>query len=105
MRNDGVQHTRLRRADAEARDSADQESGVIDPGLDVVAKPATVTASSARWSARRQGSDLVIVLTGDWIARETGVVATATEQILASKRPRALIFDAKRLGRWDSALI
>ncbi|HEX3993017.1 MAG TPA: ABC transporter permease [Acetobacteraceae bacterium] len=47
----------------------------------------------------------MIVLTGDWIARQTGVVACATEQILASKRPRALLFDARRLGRWDSALI
>ncbi len=81
---------------------------MVDPGFGaatVAAEPATASVTPAGWSARPQGSDLVIVLTGDWIARQTGVVAAVTEQILASKRPRAILFDAKRLGRWDSALI
>jgi phospholipid/cholesterol/gamma-HCH transport system permease protein len=81
---------------------------MVDPGFGaatVAAEPATASVKPVLWSAHPRGSDLVIVLTGDWIARQTGVVPCATEQILASQRPRAILFDAKRLGRWDSALI
>jgi len=116
MRNDRIQHARHRWPEHEddvaqnTRVSAHQGSGLADPGFDDAAAgsvPEQTTAFHrvAGWTARPQGSDLVIVLTGDWIVRQTGVVATMAEQILTDKRPRALLFDAKWLGRWDSALI
>jgi phospholipid/cholesterol/gamma-HCH transport system permease protein len=65
--------------------------------------PAALKGSG--WSARDQGSDLVVVLTGDWIARQTGIEATAPERLLAKKSAGTMSFDATQLGRWDSALI
>jgi phospholipid/cholesterol/gamma-HCH transport system permease protein len=65
--------------------------------------PAALKGSG--WSARDQGSDLVVVLTGDWIARQTGIEATAAERLLANKSAGTMSFDATQLGRWDSALI
>jgi phospholipid/cholesterol/gamma-HCH transport system permease protein len=65
--------------------------------------PAALKGSG--WSARDQGSDLVVVLTGDWIARQTGIEATAAERLLAKKSAGTMSFDATQLGRWDSALI
>jgi phospholipid/cholesterol/gamma-HCH transport system permease protein len=59
----------------------------------------------AEWTATVRGSDLVIVLTGDWTVRQTGVEADVAAQVIPGKAPRTLVFDAKALGQWDSALI
>jgi phospholipid/cholesterol/gamma-HCH transport system permease protein len=57
------------------------------------------------WRARTQGADIVIVLSKDWIARETGVEAGVAERLLANRSAGTVSFDAANLGRWDSALI
>jgi len=57
------------------------------------------------WTARDQGSELVIVLTGDWIARHTRAQSIEAEQLPQNKSLRTLSFDATQLGQWDSALI
>ena len=98
MRNDRIQHARHRWPEHEddvaqnTRVSAHQGSGLADPGFDDAAAgsvPEQTTAFHrvAGWTARPQGSDLVIVLTGDWIVRQTGVVATMAEQILTRSGP------------------
>ena len=57
------------------------------------------------WTVRDQGSELVVVLTGDWIARRTGAQSIAADRLPESKSLRTLSFDATQLGHWDSALI
>jgi phospholipid/cholesterol/gamma-HCH transport system permease protein len=65
-------------------------------------------ASPPGWRLERQGlDDAELWLTGDWIARETGLRDTATVgQVLAAAGGAArLRFETGGLGRWDSALI
>jgi len=59
------------------------------------------------WRLEMDGSDAVIRLTGDWIARETGVrdMAVVRQIVTASAGASRVRFDAADLGRWDSALI
>jgi phospholipid/cholesterol/gamma-HCH transport system permease protein len=69
-----------------------------------VATP-TATLKGTGWAAREQGAGLVVVLTGDWIARQTGTEVTEARCLLVYSSPHAVSFDATKLGRWDSALI
>ncbi|GAA0604125.1 ABC transporter permease [Craurococcus roseus] len=60
------------------------------------------------WRLERRGlEDAVLCLTGDWIARETGLRdAAAVRQVLAAAGgAMRLRFETDGLGRWDSALI
>jgi phospholipid/cholesterol/gamma-HCH transport system permease protein len=66
--------------------------------------PATAAPEGRGWNARIDGANAVIVLSGDWIARVSGVEAGVSRRILDTG-VRALAFDADTLGRWDSALI
>jgi phospholipid/cholesterol/gamma-HCH transport system permease protein len=50
------------------------------------------------------GTQLVVGLSGDWIARVSPAERNAVPRIL-SAGASGLAFDASRLGRWDSALI
>jgi phospholipid/cholesterol/gamma-HCH transport system permease protein len=57
------------------------------------------------WSATvADGSDAVIILSGDWIGRTGGVEHDAAHRILETGA-RTFRFDSDKLGRWDSALI
>ncbi len=56
------------------------------------------------WTARIDAGGAVIILVGDWIAREDGVESGTAERIL-SLGGSGLSFDCARLGHWDSALI
>jgi phospholipid/cholesterol/gamma-HCH transport system permease protein len=47
----------------------------------------------------------VVVLSGDWIVRQTGIEASAAERLLTTRSASTLSFEAAQLGRWDSALI
>jgi phospholipid/cholesterol/gamma-HCH transport system permease protein len=68
-----------------------------------------VTAAYAlpAWRIERRGPDVELRLTGDWIARETGLRDDArVRRVLAEAGGVArLDLDASGLGRWDSALI
>jgi phospholipid/cholesterol/gamma-HCH transport system permease protein len=59
------------------------------------------------WRLERRGLDVELWLTGDWIARETGLrdSATVREILAAANRAARLHFETRGLGRWDSALI
>ncbi|HKM52968.1 MAG TPA: hypothetical protein VJY33_06115, partial [Isosphaeraceae bacterium] len=58
------------------------------------------------WRLERHGSATELRLTGDWVARETGVRSPVeARHILDEAGEGALRVDAGSLGRWDSALI
>jgi phospholipid/cholesterol/gamma-HCH transport system permease protein len=64
-----------------------------------------VTAIEGRgWSARGEGTETVIALSGDWIACTNGVEPGTSQSILAAGA-KSLRFEAERLGHWDSALV
>ncbi|HTP85028.1 MAG TPA: ABC transporter permease [Alphaproteobacteria bacterium] len=60
-----------------------------------------------RWRLEHHGGEAVLELSGDWIARETGVRdAAMVRQLLADAAGAAhLRIATDSLGRWDSALI
>jgi len=54
----------------------------------------------------RQEANATLRLTGDWIARESGLrVEKAGDVLVQADGIRRLSFDASSLGRWDSAII
>jgi phospholipid/cholesterol/gamma-HCH transport system permease protein len=61
--------------------------------------------TNVEWSTRREGADMVLVITSDWAASESGAVPSATSETLGPKDTRVLRFDAAGLGRWDSSLL
>jgi phospholipid/cholesterol/gamma-HCH transport system permease protein len=71
--------------------------------------PATRAAAQTppAWRIERDGATAELQLSGDWIARETGLRdAAAIEGILAEAGSAARLgFATDELGRWDSALI
>ncbi len=63
-------------------------------------------ANPPGWRLDLRGREVVVSLTGDWIARETGLRNIAeVRQALESLDAVRLGFDASGLGRWDSALV
>lgn len=61
----------------------------------------------AAWRLERRGPEAELRLTGDWIARETGLRDAAEVRRLLAEADGAarLRFDASGLGRWDSAFV
>jgi phospholipid/cholesterol/gamma-HCH transport system permease protein len=59
------------------------------------------------WSLELRGADADLRLTGDWIARETGVrdIALIRDILDRAGGAERLRIDTRSLGRWDSALI
>lgn len=72
----------------------------------IPAKRADAQAAPA-WRIERRGAAAELHLSGDWIARETGLRdRAAIERILAEAGPAGRLgFATEELGRWDSALI
>lgn len=68
---------------------------------------AMARTASACWTVQRRGSCAVVVLTGDWTARETGIQDASAVRLLLSEAGDStrLAFETSGLGRWDSALI
>ncbi len=66
-----------------------------------------ILTSPPGWSLEPRGADADLRLTGNWIARETGVRGvTVIRRILEEARgAERLHIDSRVLGRWDSALI
>jgi phospholipid/cholesterol/gamma-HCH transport system permease protein len=62
------------------------------------------TPEGRGWAAEVNGAQAAITLSGDWIARATGLDADAAQRILATGA-HTLTFNAATLGHWDSALI
>jgi phospholipid/cholesterol/gamma-HCH transport system permease protein len=69
-----------------------------------VPKSSIAPLTGRGWQAALVGSQLVVGLSGDWIARVSPVERTAVPRLM-SAGASGLAFDASRLGRWDSALI
>ncbi len=99
MPNDPTQHDQLRSPESKA--DVARNIGAAE----TVAEPTADPLSQTGWTVRVQGSDLVIVLTGDWIVRQTGVAANVARYLFQNETSRTLKFDATSLGHWDSALI
>jgi len=99
MPNDPTQHDQLRSPES----NADVARNI--GAAETVAEPTADPLSQTGWTVRVQGSDLVIVLTGDWIVRQTGVAANVARYLFQNETSRTLKFDATSLGHWDSALI
>lgn len=63
-------------------------------------------ANPPRWQLSRRDSDVALELSGDWVARETGVRSAAeVRRILTDMGSGTLRLDVSHLGRWDSALV
>ncbi|WP_417813823.1 MlaE family ABC transporter permease [Thalassospira alkalitolerans] len=60
-----------------------------------------------RWTMHRENGQVVVVISGDWIAREGGMSVGAADHILGHDADTAekISFDVKDVGRWDSGLI
>ena len=58
------------------------------------------------WSVRRDQSCTVVVLSGDWIARDAAVAGPdSVSRILDGAETDRIAFEADQLGHWDSALL
>src|SRR5689334_13715597 len=57
------------------------------------------------WSARLDGRNMVVSLSGDWIAREVDSPARIPPSLLGASDIEAVLFDSSRLNRWDSSLL
>jgi len=65
-----------------------------------------VEADPPRWQLSRRDSGVALELSGDWVARETGVRSAAeVHSILTDLGSGTLRLDVAHLGRWDSALV
>jgi len=66
-----------------------------------------MTLRTPEWRLERRGPDAVLQLTGDWIARETGIRESGIAlQLVANAVDAAqLRIETGGLGRWDSALV
>jgi phospholipid/cholesterol/gamma-HCH transport system permease protein len=64
------------------------------------------TQKSPEWRLHHHGREADLELTGDWVACETGVRSSAeVRRIIDETGDMTLRVDARRIGRWDSALI
>jgi phospholipid/cholesterol/gamma-HCH transport system permease protein len=108
MPDDPVKNTQLQRPETEDRTAKNIRPSpeYVDAGsLATSAEPTAAAPRRAAWAARVQGSDLVIVLAGDWLARQTGVAEDMERHVRPGGASRTLLFEATALGHWDSALI
>ncbi len=51
------------------------------------------------------GGDTLVTLIGDWTVRNDGEAPATREAWLDRQDLKAILFDARRLGRWDSSLL
>jgi phospholipid/cholesterol/gamma-HCH transport system permease protein len=67
----------------------------------------TAQPAPPSWRLERRGSEAVLQLSGDWIARETGLRDAAMLRRVLTETDGAvrLCFETSGLGRWDSALV
>ncbi len=62
--------------------------------------------TTSGWTLERHGTDATLLLTGDWIVRESGLRASQAPDVLSQAAgARRLCFETSFLGRWDSAVI
>lgn len=57
------------------------------------------------WSARKDGRNLVLFLSGDWTARNDASPVRVVDLPLDRTKIDAIRFDSSNLGRWDSSLL
>ncbi len=99
MPNDPTRYAQLQ--SPETKDNTAWNAGVAES----VAEPMMDPRNRIGWTVRVQGSQMVIVLAGDWIVRQAGVTGSVAKYLLQNETSRTLMFDAASLGHWDSALI
>ncbi|HYZ64820.1 MAG TPA: ABC transporter permease [Acetobacteraceae bacterium] len=66
-----------------------------------------VPARPPEWQLTRRGAELEVLISGDWVARETGIRSSedATKVVHAMGEASRLLLSGRGLGRWDSALV
>jgi phospholipid/cholesterol/gamma-HCH transport system permease protein len=67
--------------------------------------PRAPAETAHAWTVRAHPDGMTVALSGDWVARRTGLAADAVAQILARATRGTIGFDTAALGAWDSALI
>jgi phospholipid/cholesterol/gamma-HCH transport system permease protein len=65
----------------------------------------TEPLSGRGWLARIDGTNMVLVLSGDWTAQDDVSRMHVTDSLLQRSNIHALRFDSSNLGRWDSSLL
>src|SRR3954454_7038912 len=66
-----------------------------------------VSFREPEWQVGTQGAERELAVSGDWIARETGLrdAAVAGEVLSAAREAKRILLSGRALGRWDSALV
>ena len=73
---------------------------------DLPADRANVPLAGNGWTVRGDPARIVVVLTGDWIARDTRQTEQGpVERIVDAAGNHGIAFESSRLGHWDSALL
>jgi phospholipid/cholesterol/gamma-HCH transport system permease protein len=62
-------------------------------------------AAHARLTTQVDGGDTLVTLSGDWTVGSPGIAPAAGEAWFVRKDLKAILFDTRGLGRWDSALL
>ena len=71
----------------------------------LLTEPSPSAAQTAEPRAELGGGGSVLLLSGDWIARQGDVHPDAAAEILDTPSVASIVFDATDLGSWDSALL
>jgi phospholipid/cholesterol/gamma-HCH transport system permease protein len=69
------------------------------------AAPSAQCLGHAGWQACLRADTLVMSLRGDWSVRAEGTHARMPEHVLNQPDIRAIVFESKDLGSWDSSLL
>ena len=96
---------RVVQAGSARRMARDQESIPAGIESDMSAVPSAQCWSRAGWQAYLHANTLVMSLHGDWSVRAEGIDARTPEHLLDQPDIRAIVFDSKDLGKWDSSLL
>jgi len=83
----------------------DHEFGAAGIESDMSAAPSAQCSSRAGWQACLRADTLVMSLRGDWSVRAAGTHARTPEDLLNRPDIRAIAFESKGLGSWDSSLL
>jgi phospholipid/cholesterol/gamma-HCH transport system permease protein len=65
----------------------------------------TASATGHGWETKEAGTGAIVVLNGDWTARDGPLDLAAAARVVEVAGTRPIGFDASRLGRWDSSLL
>jgi phospholipid/cholesterol/gamma-HCH transport system permease protein len=65
----------------------------------------TLASDNSRLTTQVNGGDTLVTLTGDWTAQDDASAAATTAALFNRNDLKAIVFDSRGLGRWDSSLL